>query len=212
MEIQTGIASSKATGPKQAEIREPLKEMMKIVVQHQVMIGHLMGRLSTETRERIPTFAEVASTPIGPPSKARALSRSRQLREHNVMIYPKEEGSSTEQTKRIIQSKVIPPQLDVKVNNVKNIGKGGIIINSPTSEDFDKLILEFQRKDEIREKFEITKPKLKDPSIIIFNVNEDLTKEAFIEGSKNQNDELAEANSIVRTSYKSRFGKIGFYL
>ncbi|GBO19533.1 hypothetical protein AVEN_226816-1 [Araneus ventricosus] len=50
-EIQTGIASSKATTPKKAEIREPLKEIMKILVQQQVMIGHLMGRLSSETKE-----------------------------------------------------------------------------------------------------------------------------------------------------------------
>ncbi|GBN58772.1 hypothetical protein AVEN_120840-1 [Araneus ventricosus] len=171
------------------------------------MIGHLMGCLSTETRERIPTFAEVASTPIGPPSKARSRSRSRQRKAHNVMIYPKEEGSSSEETKRMIQSKIIPSQIDVKVNNVKNIGKGGIIKKSPTSEDIDKLILEFQRKDENREKFEITRPKLKDPIIIILNVNEDLTKETFIEEHKDLNDELAEAYLIVRTSYKSRFGR-----
>ncbi|GBO00380.1 hypothetical protein AVEN_52678-1 [Araneus ventricosus] len=50
-EIQTAITSSKATTPKQAEIREPLKEIMKILVQQQVMIGHLMGRLSSETKE-----------------------------------------------------------------------------------------------------------------------------------------------------------------
>ncbi|GBM71856.1 hypothetical protein AVEN_229354-1 [Araneus ventricosus] len=50
MEIQSAIASLKATGSKQAEIREPLKEIMKKLVQQQVMIGHLMGRISNETR------------------------------------------------------------------------------------------------------------------------------------------------------------------
>lgn len=207
MEIQSAISSSKATGTKQAEIRVPLKEIMKIVVQQQVMIGHLMGRLSTETRDRVPTFADVVSTPIGPPPKARARSRSKQRREHNVMIYPREEGSTSEQTKKIIQSKIIPSQIEVKVNNVKPIGRGGIVINTPTSEDIDKLILEFQKRDEIREKFDFAKPKLKDPSIVIFNVNEDLSKEELIKGLKSQNEELIEANLVVRTCYKSRFGK-----
>ncbi|GBN47630.1 hypothetical protein AVEN_110404-1 [Araneus ventricosus] len=208
MEIQSAISSSKATGTKQAEIRVPLKEIMKIVMQQQVMIGrHLMGRLSTETRDRVPTFADVVSTLIGPPPKARARSRSKQRREHNVMIYPREEGSTSEQTKEIIQSKIIPSQIEVKVNNVKPIGRGGIVINTPTSEDIDKLILEFQKRDEIREKFDFAKPKLKDPSIVIFNVNEDLSKEEFIEGLKSQNEELIEANLVVRTSYKSRFRK-----
>ncbi|GBM37695.1 hypothetical protein AVEN_9976-1 [Araneus ventricosus] len=107
------------------------------------MIGHLMGRLSIETRDRVPTFADVVSTPIGSPPKARARSRSKQRKEHNVMIYPREEGSTSEQTKKIIQSKIMPSQIDVKVNNVKPIGRGGIVINTPTSEDIDKLILEF---------------------------------------------------------------------
>ncbi|GBM76323.1 hypothetical protein AVEN_3635-1 [Araneus ventricosus] len=50
-EIQAAIASSKATSAKQTEIRQHLMEIMKIIVQQQVMIGHLMGRLSTESKD-----------------------------------------------------------------------------------------------------------------------------------------------------------------
>ncbi|GBO18484.1 hypothetical protein AVEN_105333-1 [Araneus ventricosus] len=100
-EIQTAIANSKATTPKQAEIREPLKELMKILVQQQVMIGHLMGRLSSENKERA-SYAQVLSS-SGPPSGTRDRSRSRQRKMHNVLIYPKEEGVTSEQTRKSIQ-------------------------------------------------------------------------------------------------------------
>lgn len=100
-EIQTAIANSKATTPKQAEIREPLKELMKILVQQQVMIGHLMGRLSSENKERA-SYAQVLSSSV-PPSGTRDRSRSRQRKMHNVLIYPKEEGVTSEQTRKSIQ-------------------------------------------------------------------------------------------------------------
>ncbi|GBN33300.1 hypothetical protein AVEN_267682-1 [Araneus ventricosus] len=65
---------------------------MEILVQQQFMTGHLIGRLSSETKERISSYAEIASTSFKPPTRER--SRSRQRKVHNVMIYPKEEGTS----------------------------------------------------------------------------------------------------------------------
>ncbi|GBM80451.1 hypothetical protein AVEN_57289-1 [Araneus ventricosus] len=66
MEIQAAIASSKATAPKQTEIREPLKEIMENAVQQQVMIGHLMGRLTSDTKERSPSYAQMVSSSCSP--------------------------------------------------------------------------------------------------------------------------------------------------
>ncbi|GBN28236.1 Putative protein in type-1 retrotransposable element R1DM [Araneus ventricosus] len=206
-EIQSAIATSKASSTKQTEIRQPLMEIMKIVVQQQVMIGHLMGRLSTESKERPPSYAQMVATPSIPPSKKRDRSRSRARKLHNIMIYPKTEGATSDQTRKKIQYRIIPSNINVKVNSVKNIGKGGIIINSPTSEDIEKLLAEFQQIEEIRDGFQAFKPKLKDPSIIIFNVTEDLTNEEIIKGLKSQNEELAEAALTVRTSFKGRYRK-----
>ncbi|GBN96371.1 hypothetical protein AVEN_222284-1 [Araneus ventricosus] len=174
-EIQAAIAASKATSAKQTEIRQPLMEIMKIIFHQQVMIGHLMGRLSTEFKERTPSYAQMVTAPVISSSKKRDRSRSRARKLHNVMVYPKTEGVTSDQTRKKIQSKILPSNINVKINSVKNIGKGGIIINAPSSDDIDKLIMEFQQIDEIRDGFQAFKPKLKDPSIIIFNVTEDLS-------------------------------------
>ncbi|GBN38253.1 hypothetical protein AVEN_266939-1, partial [Araneus ventricosus] len=63
--------------------------------------------------------------------------------------------------------------------------------------------------EEIKDEFQAFKPKLKDPSIIIYNVTEDLSNEDFLESLKSQNIELSEATLTVRTSFRSRCGKYG---
>ncbi|GBO02445.1 hypothetical protein AVEN_174879-1 [Araneus ventricosus] len=208
-EIQAAIATSKATITKQTEIRQPLMEIMKIIVQQQVMIGHLMGRLSSEPKERTPSYAQIVSASMVPPSNRRDRSRSKVKKSHNIMVYPKTEGVTSDQTRKRIQSKITPSSINVKTNSVRNIGKGGIIINAPSSDDIDKLLVELQQMEEIKDEFQAFKPKLKDPSIIIYNVTEDLSNEDFLESLKSQNIELSEATLTVRTSFRSRCGKYG---
>ncbi|GBO30576.1 hypothetical protein AVEN_113931-1, partial [Araneus ventricosus] len=208
-EIQAAIATSKATITKQTEIRQPLMEIMKIIVQRQVMIGQLMGRLSSEPKERTPSYAQIVSASVVPPSNIRDRSISKVKKSHNIMVYPKTEGVTSDQTRKRIQSKITPSSINVKVNSVRNIGKGGIIINAPSSDDIDKLLVELQQMEEIKDEFQAFKPKLKDPSIIIYNVTEDLSNEDFLESLKSQNIELSEATLTVRTSFRSRCGKYG---
>ncbi|GBO19534.1 hypothetical protein AVEN_226817-1 [Araneus ventricosus] len=66
--------------------------------------------------------------------------------------------------------------------------------------------MELERIDEVEDNFQIMKPSLKDPSIVIFNVTDELSNE-FIENLKSQNEDLANAALKVRTSYTSRYGK-----
>ncbi|GBM80449.1 hypothetical protein AVEN_57288-1 [Araneus ventricosus] len=57
--------------------------------------------------------------------------------------------------------------------------------------------MELELIDEVKDNFQIMKPRLKDPSIVIFNVTDELTNEEFIEGLKSQNEDLA--NDTLRT-------------
>ncbi|GBO20815.1 hypothetical protein AVEN_154277-1 [Araneus ventricosus] len=192
-ELQGCIAFSGATKNKQDEMRSHVKSLIKLVMEQQVMITHLMGRMSS-SGERVPTsYAEMVKTPVkAPRGTARSRSRSRTRKLHNVLVIPKNEQSSVD-TRKHIQSKVNPSKVNVKVNSLKNVNKGGIIISTPTAQDIDKLIEEFGKIDEIKDNFEIRKPKLLDPRIIVFNVEVSITKEEFLEG--------------LRTSFKSRFGR-----
>ncbi|GBN90277.1 hypothetical protein AVEN_79033-1 [Araneus ventricosus] len=188
-------------------MRAQVKILVKLIMEQQVMITHMMGRLSSQG-ERVPTsYADIIKTPVKTTRvQDRSRSRSKARRVHNVLVVPKKEQNSVE-TRKLIQAKVSPSKLNIKVNSLKSINKGGIIISAPTNDDIDKLIGEFSKIDDIRQNFDIRKPKLLDPSIIIFNVEETVTKEELLEGLKDQNEELSSANIQVRTSFKSRLGR-----
>ncbi|GBN38632.1 hypothetical protein AVEN_259881-1 [Araneus ventricosus] len=132
--------------------------------------------------------------------------RSCPKKQFNVIIYPKKDQNS-DNTKKDIQSKISPSKISVSANSRKNIKKGGIPINTSPEEDIDKLIDEFKKADSSFENYEISKPKLFNPSIVVFQVDEQLTQEV-LEGLKIQNEDLAEAILEARTSFKVKMGKI----
>ncbi|GBM71871.1 hypothetical protein AVEN_229366-1 [Araneus ventricosus] len=200
-EIQALLSLPKLSKEKQEEIRSSLQDLFKVCYE-QVLITHLMDRVgSVETKKDKLTYAQIVEKPR---DRDRSLSKTR--KQHNVLIYPSQEQSS-DQTKKEVQYKITPSELAFKVNGVKSVKKGGIIVNTPTGEDIDKLIHEFSKLDELTNKYEIMKPRLKTPSIIIFNIEENITEEGLLNGFKDQNEELANADLKTRTSFKSRFGR-----
>ncbi|GBM66890.1 hypothetical protein AVEN_263948-2 [Araneus ventricosus] len=68
----------------------------------------------------------------------------------------------------------------------------------------DKLKGEFKRSDSLIENYEISKPKLFNPSIVIFQVDEQFSEGEVLEGFQIQNENLAEATLEARTSYKRK--------
>ncbi|GIX80127.1 hypothetical protein CEXT_702822 [Caerostris extrusa] len=66
-----------------------------------------------------------------------------------------------------------PIKLDVQnlkigVKNVRNIRNGGILIETESEEDLDKLIQEFKAQDDLNRDFNIQKPTMRKPHIICF--------------------------------------------
>ncbi|GBM71862.1 hypothetical protein AVEN_229360-1 [Araneus ventricosus] len=207
IELHGSIAFSGATKNKQDEMLAHVKNLVKLIMEQQVMITHMMGRMSSPG-ERVPTsYANMIRTSVKTPRvQAKSRSRSKTRKVHNVLVVPKNDQSSID-TRKQIQSRVNPSMINVTLNSLKRVNKGGIIIISPTNQDIGKLIEEFAKIDEIKNNFEICKPKVLDPSIIIFYVDESIKKKELLEGLRDQNEELLTANLQVSTCFKARFGK-----
>lgn len=67
--------------------------------------------------------------------------------------------------------------------------------------------MELENLKEVKENFQIMKPSLKDPNIVILNITDELSNEEFIDSLRAQNEDLTNATLKIRTSYKSKFGK-----
>lgn len=132
--------------------------MVKVILEQQLVLANLVGK--TQAR----TYASAAKGALREPSRARSRSKRRNKSANKrvgarskstktsvqnvVAIYPTAEQGS-EVTKKVIQSKMSPRNLDIDVKNVRKIRKGRIIVETRTVEDIDKLIAEFKAIDEL---------------------------------------------------------------
>jgi hypothetical protein len=84
---------------------------------------------------------------------------------------------------------VIANKLRIGVKNIRNISKGGVIMECDTSEDTDKIINAIKsHSNEII----ATKPIKKKPKIAIYGVSEEFSDHDII-------DELIEKNEAIKT-------------
>ncbi|GBN22664.1 hypothetical protein AVEN_148533-1 [Araneus ventricosus] len=167
------IATSGLNQAEQDKLRSAVGDLFRICWQQQVLISHACGTLSDKESSRKETKDEVLYYQVLAKGSDRDRSRSRPKKKFNVIIYRKKDQNS-DNTKKDIQSKISSSKISVRFSSVKNIKKDGMLINTPSEEDIDKLIDEFKKTDSLIENYEISKPKLFNPSIVIFQVDEQL--------------------------------------
>ncbi|GBM17488.1 hypothetical protein AVEN_193776-1 [Araneus ventricosus] len=140
------IATSGVNQAKQDKLRNAVGDLLRVCLQQQVLISRVCGTLSDKESLRKESKDKVLYSQVVAKGSDRARSKSRPKKQFNVIIYPKKDQNS-DNTKKNIQSKISPSKISAAVNIVKNIKKGGILINTPSEEDIDKLINEFKKSD-----------------------------------------------------------------
>lgn len=156
----------------QSRLHYEIKKFMKIVMEQQADINQLKGAVNALKDKK--SYADVVRKPAD--NRSRSRSRSRVRKTHAVLVKPKKVQSS-EQTKVCIQSEINPKDLQVGVSNARPIRQGGIFIETDSSDEVDKLIAGMESKEEIKSNYIIEKAKMRKPHILIYDVDENLTKE-----------------------------------
>ncbi|GIY32627.1 hypothetical protein CDAR_287291 [Caerostris darwini] len=111
---------------------------------------------------------------------SKTVIKNKVSKKHITTVKPKVETSSSAETRKLVQAKLDIRKLKIGVKQVRNIRNGGIIIETDTDTDLDKLIQEFKLQDELTKNFIIDKPALKKPQIICFDVAQDTSGEYAI--------------------------------
>ncbi|GIX73545.1 hypothetical protein CEXT_736941 [Caerostris extrusa] len=73
------------------------------------------------------------------------------------LLSQKAENGSSSDTRKTVQAKLDIRTLKIGVKQVHNIRNGGIIIETETEADLDKLIQEFKLQDDLAKNFDILK-------------------------------------------------------
>lgn len=149
------------------------------------------------TRESKRTYAETVKR-----ERSRSFSRTKS-KEHVLLIYPKDENAQSEHTEKEIINKLNPTKLKIGVKRMKRINKGGVLIQTSTEHEMEKLKIELVDS-KLDTDFTIASPKKFNPSIIVFDVEDSYKGEELAEVIAAQNDGLEVSDLDVKFPIRSR--------
>lgn len=125
----------------------------------------------------------------------------------SVVIYPCDNSTTCDETKKIVQKIVCPEEMKLKVRGVRKVGKGGIVISTETKEDLDKLKQTVQHSSS---GLTIDEPRKRKPRIIVLGVPASMTENEVYKCIYEQNlaDKLPTMSrdifmSSIKLSHKS---------
>lgn len=101
---------------------------------------------------------------------------------------------------------VSPRDIQVGINAVRKIRKGGIIVELDNKEDEIKMLESLTNNELVRENYEVGTPKRRDPQIIIYDVADELEPQEIVKTIIEQNEDINEGEIFYRTRFKTRRG------
>ncbi|PSN45024.1 hypothetical protein C0J52_23369 [Blattella germanica] len=104
------------------------------------------------------------------------------------LVIKSKQNESTEAMKTMLKRKINPTQLKVGISSMKASRDGRLIIESGKEEGID--VLSKHIDDQCSQLLEVNIPKLRNPDIIVFNIQEDITEQNAAEIISLQNPEL----------------------
>jgi hypothetical protein len=115
---------------------------------------------------------------------------------HVIAITPKDINTTSNDLRKIIKEKINTTTINIGINLIKNISKGGILLECDSNEDINKFSQHLNET--VRNLAEIKIPTKKSPKMIIYNLSNDITKEELIEAIPKQNPLIADLLSKSR--------------
>lgn len=124
---------------------------------------------------------------------------------HIVTVFPQEESDikSSDDTKSVIYSNVIPTKDKLKIRNVRKINNNGILVETETAQDLENVL----KNEKLQSAgLKVGLPIKKRPKMIIYSVPRELEEKEIIAAIHQQNlEEVPEAklNSELRLMFKT---------
>ncbi|KAF8765175.1 hypothetical protein HNY73_023163 [Argiope bruennichi] len=118
-------------------------------------------------------FTEIKSyQPVNKPQKGPSyaeIAKKRPKSKATILLYPKE-GKPNTNVEDLLKKELQQSETTVKVKSVRRIQKGGLAITCQREEDLQKLTETLKKKETITENITTKRPGMRHPSIIIYNI------------------------------------------
>ncbi|KAI4473629.1 hypothetical protein M0802_016018 [Mischocyttarus mexicanus] len=141
--------------------------------------------------------------------KAPAVKKQEQNKENEyryvVVIYPVQDKKSvdSEETKAVVLNTIVPEKEKLQICGVKKISNKGILVETRTKEDLDKVVSSAKLRAAGMKMEVLTK---KRPQLIVYGLLKDTTDKEFLSALKKQNcreDENSELLDKVTISHRT---------
>ncbi|GIX89958.1 uncharacterized protein CEXT_272091 [Caerostris extrusa] len=156
-----------------------------------------------------PTFATITKTV---PNKApKQIPQTRPINKPKFIttIKPMEKEVTSITTKKAIQNAIDVNTMNIAIKNVRNINNGGILIETDSEKDLERLINEFKAKDALNASYQISRTVARKPQIICFEVSTDTGETQLVEGLRKQfsdPDTGLEDDFAIKHHYQTKRG------
>nr|XP_042902374.1 uncharacterized protein LOC122270149 [Parasteatoda tepidariorum] len=130
---------------------------------------------------------------------------TKKKKEHIAIIRPMANDVGSDKTKTDITNRIDPAKLKIAVKRVGKVRNGGIIIETETEKELEIFRNEME-KTGLNNEYTFNPPKLKKPSIIIFGVEGQVSKETVGELLVSQHEGVDEEEVNVRGSLGGKKG------
>jgi cell division protein FtsB len=114
----------------------------------------------------------------------------------DAVIFKPKTAQDFQATQSVLKKKIKPTEVEVGIQNIKQMKDGAIAISCNTKEELAKLE-EAARKD-IGENYHITKPRLHNPKVKIVGLTDELDEDDLKKCLKNQNPSLKNINGMFK--------------
>ncbi|GIX87699.1 reverse transcriptase domain-containing protein [Caerostris darwini] len=154
-----------------------------------------------------PTFAAVTKTIATNSKTAAPKPKPKPKQQFVTTIRPIDQKNTSIQTKTFIQKNVDITSSKIAIKRVSPINQGGIIIETPTDQDLNKLLHELEKNPSIKNNYTVGKPIKRNPQFICFGLSEETEEQTVLKSIQAICDTIQDNGNIrIVHSYKSQRG------
>lgn len=190
-----------------SKITAEIIELMHVITDQSKKITALQTELDCQ-KNSTKTYAEITkiNTVVKQDrKKSRSRSRSKIKISHAVIVKPKNEQSS-DTTLSVLQSNINPKEINVRIEGIRKISNGGIVIRTNTAAEAAVMSDKLTSTTSINSNYAITLPKKRKPQIILYEVSKDINSSELKNLIVEHNDFIKPEDLDIKKNYISRSG------
>lgn len=198
--------NKKITTKEKDKLQNILYNLLQTFTEQNLQITSIAKEIEMYKKFERKTYAETTRTTQNIVNKEvlTDIMNNTQKTTYAITVKPKKKQNNIT-TMKDIKTNINPSQINITVEKVKNISDGGILINTKTKNDIDKLEKELNKNKEIRGKYNIAIPKKRNPQIILFNVTNDVSNDEIISEMMDKYDITKKEDISVKLRQNFRY-------